>query len=469
MRLLPFVNYPSPTHHSRLLQLDFLRGVAILMVLINHQIPEAIPASGPIKAIAKFGIEVGWLGVDLFFVISGFLIGSLLFNELKFKKEIDVRRFLIRRGLRIWPAYYVFIFCVALSEWYRPTWYVRGNGPATGDYTWTLLQRLAVNVFNIQNYTMSLRAHTWSLAVEEHFYLALPFLLIALTRRWRSEGDWTRPIAALPWVTLALFIFCSGARAYNGLTYEKPAYFATHFRIDELFVGVLLAYCNCLRPGFTEVVGRHRGALMTVGVAATAGLVYVVFQDFKLRFTCITPLALISFSAFLMALITTPVNQGWIGKGLGSLPARVVAFIGVYSYSIYLWHPDLGVRPIELLYKKGFFGAYGTNLTWFLVMLVLITAEVFIGVATSKLIEEPVLALRDRLFPRRTSVITRDEAASSPESRSSGSGDQADVIIERQSALTPTRAVGDSRAPIGGGARISRNSPDAAGLNSPAS
>ena len=416
MTSTPSTTGPDLTSSPRLIQLDFLRGVAILLVLGNHQILEAIPASGPIKVFAWLWHDLGWVGVDLFFVLSGFLIGSLLFNEVKFRETIDVKRFLIRRLFRIWPGYYAFLAFVCLADFLRPPASIKAMNLSAMERVSIIVGQLLPNIFNVQNYMANLRAHTWSLAVEEHFYLMLPFLLLFLIGRSRVIGGQSKAIPALPWVTLALFLCCSGLRFLNVYQHAIPGYFATHLRIDELLFGVLLAYYNCLQPGFTGVVSRHRGALMTLGFASVLGLILVSSLHLKVGVPLMIPIGMLGSGAFLLAMVTAPLQQGLLGKSLASGPARIIAFIGVYSYAIYLWHVDLGVRPIQLLCKSQVFGAMGITRTWLIVMPTLVLLEVLVGMVLTKIIEAPSLALRDRLFPKQTPVITKQEAAQSPSS-----------------------------------------------------
>ena len=92
----------------RLAELDFLRGIAIIMVIGYHG---AMPASaaGRLEPFIRAWQSWGWTGVDLFFVLSGFLVGGLLFREIRLHGRLEVRRFIIRRGLKIWPMYYAFL------------------------------------------------------------------------------------------------------------------------------------------------------------------------------------------------------------------------------------------------------------------------------------------------------------------------------------------------------------------------
>ncbi len=168
----------------RLASLDALRGVAILLVLLHHPV---LPFSsgGFLAPVVSTTYRFGWTGVDLFFVLSGFLVGVLLLRELKDYGRVDVRRFLTRRAFKIWPSYLLLIACVfALTSAVEPP-----HDAAKA------FRHLVPNLLHVQNYWLSPRVQTWSLAVEEHFYLILPFG-IALVARTRRPGAWLTAIAA---------------------------------------------------------------------------------------------------------------------------------------------------------------------------------------------------------------------------------------------------------------------------------
>lgn len=137
----------------RLRELDFLRGIAIILVLIRH------------SYINRFLVNMGWIGVDLFFVLSGYLVSGLLFKEYKRFGEINIKLFLIRRGLKIYPIFYItaipYIFIKILSNKFS-------------------LSHLLGDLFFLQNYVSNLGylyPAGWSLAIEEHFYLGIAGIL----------------------------------------------------------------------------------------------------------------------------------------------------------------------------------------------------------------------------------------------------------------------------------------------------
>jgi len=150
-------------------QLDVLRAVAVLLVIEAHfpHFTDSIPQ--PLGFIGMMLRRNGSVGVPLFFVLSRYLISWLLFREYMKYRRINYPRFFVRRGPKIYPAFYVLIAAtVAMSFW-------NGNGIEA--------KSLLSEALCIQNYGWPMWPHTWALAIEEHCYLMLPLLLIFLARR----------------------------------------------------------------------------------------------------------------------------------------------------------------------------------------------------------------------------------------------------------------------------------------------
>ena len=179
-----FFSFVSPPS-KRIFSLDIIRGVAILLVLFYHNptYPDYRPLIyWPITYMNK----VGWMGVDLFFVLSGYLVGGLIIREIKKSGTLRVKRFIIRRGFKIWPVYYfsilAFLFVRPFSE--------KDLGANYLERWMSLFWEHLPNFLHVQNYFSSTQrmGWLWSLGVEEHFYLAAPFfLLFFLGQKNRSQ------------------------------------------------------------------------------------------------------------------------------------------------------------------------------------------------------------------------------------------------------------------------------------------
>lgn len=353
----------------REIELDFIRGIAILLVVDFHQSNYALLnyVLQPLK-IQHFG----WMGVDIFFVLSGFLVGGLLVKEWKVRGRINSRSFLIRRGFKIWPQYYVYLFLVLLS----------------GHRT---LRELWGNLANIQNYTGGI-AHTWSLAVEEHAYLLIiAILAIAARRNIRMRSLFILfGVLSVSMVGLRLFL------AYHWLPVFEP----THTRVNAIFYGVMLAILYHYAP---EVFHRmQRWWWLWIGIlVATLWMVWMHFVRWW------EPAVQIDFADFSGIALLMLLYRRREGKRHNWL-YRTVAWIGLYSYGIYLWHVSVDA-PIYLVSQR----LPGWAIpVWHGIAPGLM--GIAIGVLTTKLIEFPMLRLRERWFPRRVDSAVGTPAEAEP-------------------------------------------------------
>jgi peptidoglycan/LPS O-acetylase OafA/YrhL len=169
-----------PTGQKRSVQIDVVRACAILLVVGAHlrfQEPDGIMGS-----IAWAWHEWGGFGVPLFFTLSGYLVCGLLLVEKRSSGTIDVGRFLIRRSLKIWPAYFAFVaYLVAMPL-------LKGTATLS-----SLMSDYWPNIVFLNNYIGPNPAlHTWSLAVEEQFYLLLTAFLVAFVRMGKTS--WIAPL-----------------------------------------------------------------------------------------------------------------------------------------------------------------------------------------------------------------------------------------------------------------------------------
>lgn len=380
---------------KRLIQLDLLRGIAILLVLGRHAAVSPYVA-GRLDGPARIWAHLGWSGVDLFFVLSGFLVGGLLMREIRTRGVLDVKRFLIRRGFKIWPGYFVYI-----GASFAYLWLIRGQAVGSA------LAKVAPNLVHLQNYlgayVVTPLPHTWSLAVEEHFYLLLPLLLLLLRAGRRARGS---TIPGLVVVAVGAFVLCLALRLY---TYHAVAYtpslirWPTHLRIDSLFLGVLLAYVFHFHPEhFARLTARRRwllafGAVMLMPLALYEDDWFVVTFGF-------TIIAL-GYAAILLAVVATQPGRGFGGWLMTLWPTRVLAYIGFYSYSIYLWHILAARIPASRLAEQAPFTQLGAESRWLIIMTIYVMLALGSGIALGKIVELPALRLRERLFPSRAHAL----------------------------------------------------------------
>src|SRR6201996_3254541 len=304
--------------------IEGLRAIAIVAVLLCH-------AGVPFLA-------GGYVGVDVFFVISGFLITKLLLGELDRSGTISLRGFYARRAKRLLPLSAILLTTVGILSmiFLSPL----RNTEVAGDITASALYvanwhfaAQSVDYF-AQGLEPSPVLHLWSLAIEEQFYLVWPGLMLAVTWFWRRRGKSVRPVL---WVALALIL--AGSLIYGViLTNENPAfaYFDTFARAWELGLGAALALAGTVKlPRISAV------ALGWIGIAAIvyASFAFTAETTFPGTAALIPTLGAAALILSGTALAETVGGVTGFKAGAGwilSLPP--VRYVGRISYSWYLWH-----------------------------------------------------------------------------------------------------------------------------------
>src|SRR5215218_7268032 len=214
----------SRSREGRRLDLDVVRGLAIVLALGWHFSGD-LSGNAILDVLTWPGHMFGWAGVDLFFVLSGFLLGRLVLTEQARTGRFDGRRFTARRLLKLWPVLYVFLAVQAIA----------GPEPWTS-YLWQ-------NALHVQNYAGTSLSHLWSLAVEEHFYLALALLFPLFARRKGSP----RTLAAILVGVLVAALALRFWGAMDGVS-DVRLQWRTHFRVDGIAAGLLLALISVHWP-----------------------------------------------------------------------------------------------------------------------------------------------------------------------------------------------------------------------------
>ena len=334
-----------------------MRAIAITMVMTFHLGQAGIHIPGP--------IIIGQTGVDLFFVLSGFLITSLLLkappNDWNF-----VRTFYIRRTLRIFPLYYAVLTVLILV------------GRAPSIVFWTYLQNLWI-AFGVPVRGPN---HFWSLAVEEQFYMVWPFLVLFMPRRFLRNCLFLMIAAAL---------LCRiPLMALGG----SPFYF-TLARVDALACGALLALLHSkasLAKFWTLLLGLLLASLATLGILRHSA---PEMLEQTLKFTVLA----VAYTSAIGLLLAS--ETSWLTRCLGSSPLR---FIGRISYGLYVFHPFAFEFAINHLRdQKQWVAAVAAVALSFLCSLIS-----WYGM------ESWFIALKDKLAPSRSRFPASVPAMSSP-------------------------------------------------------
>jgi peptidoglycan/LPS O-acetylase OafA/YrhL len=343
--------------------IDGLRAVAVLSILFFH------------VGIKHF--SGGYVGVDIFFVISGYLITSIIVRELA-AGQFSIARFYERRVRRILPALTVVVIATLLAGLVllSPAQLedLGRSATATSVFSSNIFFFLGSGYFDGSSELKPL-LHTWSLAVEEQYYILFPFLLMFIAKRHSSRfGAW---LISIGLVSLLACIYWTGI---NG----SATFYLIPFRAWELLIGSVLALQ--MIPKFAGVVARN--ALSTAGLAMMLTSVFVYTHD-------------TSFpgAAALMPTLGTAfvIHAGAGGKTFvnRALSVRPMVFFGLISYSLYLWH-----WPIVVFAKQYLINEW-TDLETGLILIVII----FLSTLSWRFVETPfrnrqLLGPRERLFAR---------------------------------------------------------------------
>jgi peptidoglycan/LPS O-acetylase OafA/YrhL len=407
----------------RNIQLDVLRGLAILLVFGRHvEIPRP---GGVVGAFAELWYRIGWIGVDLFFVLSGFLIGGLLVTELQKHGRIDVTRFLVRRGLKLYPGYFVFIAYLM----FMPAAKALAHGDDAGASLAEMWRQCWPNLLFVQNYLWTPAGHTWSLAVEEHFYLLLPFAMAALAASGRVRWLALICLAAVP-----VFLAMRGLAVWSGDRFAETMS-ATHLRFDALLFGVGIRAVAQYFPERFQGLRRWRGVLVAAGVLLWLPNCFIDPGTALIRTVGLTGTFLGS-AAFLIAAYHTHAADFGRSKRFVLFLASVVASVGVYSYGIYLWHVTaFGIVGREAGGRLMTWTGGPTQPAWLASVFLMCAGAIAVGVVASVVVEWPVLRLRDRFFPSRATALFVDSAISGDD-RSAPSRPGVDTVC---TSLTPAK------------------------------
>ena len=309
----------------RLHGLDHLRALAITLVLFFHYDkifghPQWFPAL----------IDFGWTGVDLFFVLSGFLISTHLFAEAQDSGRISLKQFYLKRCFRILPLYLVVVgiyFSFPLlreREALPPLWKFL-----------TFTQNLGINSRQFGTFS-----HAWSLCVEEHFYLILPLILIGfLGRHLFKKLSFCLLTLFLSGFLIRYYIWSSlylpKQKQAGGASWHDLLYYPSYTRLDPLIVGISIAALCHFQPKVFEKITRHGNALILAGILVLAGA-YFYCTQFGTFSTTIFGFPVIALGYGLLvfgAVSPTCFLYQWNSK--------ITTFISTLSYALYLSHKIL--------------------------------------------------------------------------------------------------------------------------------
>jgi peptidoglycan/LPS O-acetylase OafA/YrhL len=373
---------------SRAIGPDVLRAVAILLVMLVHLPVEATPSF-------LLGVRTyGWLGVDVFFVLSGFLIGIQMFKELSRTGRLDIKSFYIRRAIRIFPAFFTVLGLYALFPVLR-------DAPTMQPF-WSFAT-FTVN-FNFDPRVGRAFSQVWSLCVEEHFYLILPLLVVLLHRRINTKQALVAGAAAIIagmilrytlWETQVAVLVETGNFRDAFSVYLRDVYYPTYTRLDGLLFGVTLAG---LRHFYADAYRRYAPPKVALPLGITFVATSLVL--FSLRGPLEGANLFLVFQAQLGAVVGFPLVSLGIALILGAMldlddvmarwPFPGTASIATLAYSLYLSHKSVYHIDRVLFGEENLQGNLG--------FLIYIATSFAVAATLWYCVERTFLLIRDRVM-----------------------------------------------------------------------
>jgi len=293
---------------GRIIGFDFLRSIAIFLTLCRHSL-----------ANNTIFWQIGWVGVHLFFILSSYLIANILFTEYYKNGKINFFRFFIRRSLKIYPLYYLFILISVYKN--------KELLFSSMHYKMQLLGQL----FHLQNYSDILWYHTWSLAAEEHFYFGLSIILLIYLFLSKQNN-----LGKLAWLFLLVIIAVPLLRYRATLLYHTDWFMGTHFIMDSFAIGSLLALSKFMFPNIFSAIVQWKHYLLT----PIFFLLIPVFilQPGNLFINSIGITMMYLAFALLIVYFLSIEDFSRQRRIFSSAIVQPLASIGIASYSIYLFN-----------------------------------------------------------------------------------------------------------------------------------
>lgn len=358
--------------------LDHLRTLAISLVFFFHY---SILSNGEPKWLHKFA-EFGWTGVDLFFVLSGFLISSQLFQGIKEKETISYKEFILKRFFRIIPAYLVVVAIYFVVPFFRE----KESLPPIWEFL-TFTQNFGTNLKDFGTFS-----HAWSLCVEEHFYFFLPIILIILLSKNIFKKSY--------WLIIFLFMIGFITRIYSWNNFYVPKinaenswiywykyiYYPTYNRLDGLLVGVSIAGIYQFRPNLWNKISKfgNFNILLSLAILTTA---YFLCHEQQNYYASIFGFPIIAIGyGFLVIGAISP------NSFLFKWKSKTTTFLATLSFSIYLMHKGI-VHLTQNLFEN-------SKIENNLILLISIGTSIIGSYFLHILIEKPFMKLRNQIIEK---------------------------------------------------------------------
>ncbi|HEX4492959.1 MAG TPA: acyltransferase [Acidimicrobiia bacterium] len=357
-------------------ELDGLRALAILSVFVFHARGTDTTANTAQETFYRI-TETGWTGVDLFFVLSGFLITGILLDSRDGRHYF--KSFFARRVLRILPLYYAVLTVVSVGV----VSHAMAGSSAAVPYYWVYLQNWLQ--IHPDDYRIRMLNHFWSLAIEEQFYLVWPLLIWALPRR---------AIAPMCGAAVAIAAALRIVLMETGTFETHTLHFLTFTRIDTLALGGLVAVVVRSPDG----VALLKRLMVPVATAAVAGIVAVAVLTghFRAEDPEMVWWGYVSIEALFACAIVACLAASEDGAWRRFLRRPKLMWVGKVSYGAYVYHWIVIVLLGKVWPFKTRLGFWPNQIAWWIATL---SITLVVAAASYRLYESRFLALKDRFKP----------------------------------------------------------------------
>jgi peptidoglycan/LPS O-acetylase OafA/YrhL len=349
----------SATRTPYIAELDGIRALAFAFVFLVHTMPVHFPG--------------GFVGVDIFFVLSGYLITKILYAEFESTGRIDLRNFYVRRTLRLMPAFLVMLFVYVLLV------FINSLHNHSGQFLRENILAALTSALYVMNWTQAFHLgpsgsliHTWSLATEEQFYLIWPLTLICVIRTTKRKEEW-KAIGLLISISAAWQLFWVS----HGASVDR-LYFGFDMRLITLLTGCLLALAPLAK------IQRFATCLSFFPIS----LLVVMLLTLSWTSSLLYPWGLIVVAVCAAWIVLAAVTGPAQGRLRGFLRLAPLGYCGRISYGLYLWHYPIAAVAM---------GRFGNQHFAQLKVTVVTAAGALLAASGSYyMLERPLLKLRRR-------------------------------------------------------------------------
>ncbi|MDQ5928954.1 MAG: Peptidoglycan/LPS O-acetylase OafA/YrhL, contains acyltransferase and SGNH-hydrolase domain [Bacteroidota bacterium] len=365
--------------NTRLRELDFLRGIAILLVLFRHQ------------KLIDFTSKIGWIGVDLFFVLSGFLVSGLLFQEYMKFGNIKPKLFLIRRAFKIYPIYFLFYFLYITPKIIKHQFEWKG---------------LFSDFFFIQNYVYGwgyAYVPSWSLAVEEHFYFGFVLLLwlVIKSDSFNFKNNFkVFNVSKFEILLISIMVLPLIMRLISSVYFTENGsrnITMTHLRIDSLLAGVLISYLYYFkRDKLTSFFAINKIKLLVLSLLLISFTPFIDFEESIFVRTFGFTFVYVAFGILILHFLTDISINNQLNTFLSKPIVDCISKIGFSSYSIYIIHGFINWF-FALINTFVLNGIISQTFTFIITSII----SVLSGMFMTFYIENYFLKMRNKYYPSR--------------------------------------------------------------------